>query len=285
MPRFASPRKHRGVFLCYIIDFMAVKNKDLKKFYDSVYKKGEKLHYTPLLLSGDKVPPAKVEVLQEISWRGKTVLDAGCGTGELTSLIAKRGAKKVVGVDYSKDAIEVAQKSWMAPNLEFFQQDINDIKEKFDVIVSLGTLEHLNEPLAALMKFKKLLSAKGHIIITCPNWTNPRGYILQTLRMLFDAKITLADIHYFSPLDFQNFAKKLNMKLTWRTVDHSWSQGEKLVADFTRRLPNVLLKDKKFKTSPFRVAQFVNWIEKTVVPLELNKPHSGAVGLYHFRNN
>jgi 2-polyprenyl-3-methyl-5-hydroxy-6-metoxy-1,4-benzoquinol methylase len=107
------------------------KNKDLKKFYDNVYKKGERKHYTPLLLFGDKVPPAKTEVLREISWKGKTVLDAGCGTGELAGLIAKKGAKMVVGIDYSKDAILAAQKNWRAPNLEFFQKDINQIKEKF----------------------------------------------------------------------------------------------------------------------------------------------------------
>ncbi len=262
-------------------------NKDLKKFYDKVYKKGERKHYTPLLFSGDKVPPAKLEVLREISWKGKTVLDAGCGTGELASLIAKKGAKKVVGVDYSDDAIAVAQKSWVAPNLEFLKKDINGIKEKFDVVVSLGTLEHLDEPLNALKKLKSFLNPKGSLIITCPNWTNPRGYILQTLRQLFNAKITLADIHYFSPLDFQNFAKKLGMKLTWRTADHDWAQGEKLVADFKRRLPNVLLKDKKFTTNPLLVAQFISWIEKTIVPIESNPPaggpHSGAVGLYHFK--
>ncbi len=261
-----------------------MKNRDLKKFYDKIYKKGEGKHYTPLLLSGDKVPPAKLEVLREISWKGKTVLDAGCGTGELAYLVAQKGAKRVLGIDYSDGAIAVAQKSWFSPNLEFFKKDIRDIKEKFDVVVSLGTLEHLDEPLAALRKLKKLLNPKGSLIITCPNWTNPRGYILQTLRILFDAKITLADIHYFSPLDFQNFAKKLGMKLTWRTVDHDWAQGEKLVADFKRRLPNILLKDKKFKTDPLAIAKFVSWIESTIIPIESRKPHSGAVGLYHFKN-
>lgn len=271
---------------------MAIKNKGLKKFYDKVYKKGEQKHYTPLLLarrfgelSGDKVPPAKLEVLREISWKGKTILDAGCGTGELAGIIARRGAQKVIGVDYSKDAIGVAKANWKNPNLEFLQKDINDIKEKFDVVVSLGTLEHLDEPLSALKKLKSLLKPNGSLIITCPNWTNPRGYILQTLRMLFDAKITLADIHYFSPLDFQGFAKKLGMKLIWRTVDHSWAQGEKLVADFTRRLPNVLLKDKRLKVSPFQIAEFVSWVEKTIVPIESKKAHSGAVGLYHFRKS
>ena len=52
---------------------MAASNKKLRKFYSGVYKKGEELHYSSLLFSGDKVPPAKREVFKEISWAGKTV--------------------------------------------------------------------------------------------------------------------------------------------------------------------------------------------------------------------
>ena len=160
-----------------------MKNKDLKKIYNRIYKKGERGHYTSLILSGDKMPPAKAEVLKEISWQGKTVLDAGCGTGELTYLVAKSKAKKVVGVDYSEEAIVVARNNYRLPNLFFEKMDLGSVVEKFDVVVSLGTLEHLNDPLGALRKLKNLLRPGGSLVITCPNWSNPRGYILQTLRI------------------------------------------------------------------------------------------------------
>ena len=82
-----------------------MKNKSLKKIYNKIYAKGERKHYSSILFSGDRVPLAKREVLKEINWRGKNVLDAGCGTGEIAFLIAKDGAKKVLGIDYSKEAI------------------------------------------------------------------------------------------------------------------------------------------------------------------------------------
>ena len=66
--------------------------------------------------------------------------------------------------------------------------DVFDLKGKFDVIVSIGTLEHTDDPFTTLKFLKRHLSKNGKIIITTPNWTNPRGYMLMTLLHLFDAK-------------------------------------------------------------------------------------------------
>ncbi len=260
-----------------------MQNKDLTSFYNSVYEKGEKGHYTSLLLSGDKVPPAKAEVIKEISWKGKTVLDAGCGTGELPYLIAKKGAKHVLGIDYSKEAIGVAEKTYSVKNLSFECTDISMLKgKKFDVITTLGTLEHVDDPIIVLRKLKSLLTPKGSLIVTCPNWVNPRGYMLQMLAQLFDAKITLADIHFFTPFEFQAWAKKLNMKLSWKTVEQEWGHGEKCISDFKRRLPNVV-RDSNLPTDQKRIDQFVKWLEAHMVPMEQKTSYGGAVGLYHLR--
>ena len=264
-----------------------MKNKDLAAFYDRVYKKGERKHYTSLRLSGDKAPPAKDAVLKEIAWRGKTVLDAGCGAGELAYLIAKKGAVHVFGIDFSSNAIQVAKTTYKAPNLEFIHTDIAEfsnlkILTGFDIICSLGTLEHVDRPLDALRKFKRMLNPGGSIIITCPNWINPRGYMLFMLKYLFDAKITLADIHYFTPLEFDMFAKKLSMNLSWRTVEQEWGHGEKCIRDFERRLPNVF-RDLPVKVDQKRISSFLSWLESHMAAYEKDSRHGGAVGLYHLR--
>ena len=260
-----------------------MQNKDLTAFYNRVYKKGEAEHYTSLLLSGDKVPPAKAEVIKEISWKGKTVLDAGCGTGELSYLIAKKGAKHVLGIDYSNEAIGVAQSSYHEKNLSFECTDITRLKgKKFDVITTLGTLEHVDDPLAVLKKLKSMLNPGGSLIVTCPNWVNPRGYMLQMLAQLFDAKITLADIHFFTPIEFEVWAKKLGMDLKWKTVEQEWGHGAKCISDFKRRLPNVV-RDSKLPTDQKRIDQFIKWLETHMVPIEQNTTYGGAVGLYHLK--
>lgn len=254
--------------------------KGLDSFYDKVYKTGEKTHYTKLLFR--KAQPNDVrEVLKEAKWKGKTVVDVGCGTGLLACNIARRGAN-VLGVDFSKEAIKIAQSSYNLPNLEFRCMDVMALTGKFDMVVSAGAIEHVDNPFSMLKHLKTLLNQKGSIIVVCPNWTNPRGHVLMTLWHLFGAPITLADKHYLTPIEFEKWSKILGMKLEWRTFDHDWAHGKRLLKDFKRRLPNVML-DAKLPTDQKRIDDLIKWLEKHVVPLDHKTRFSGASALYHFR--
>ena len=257
------------------------KNSDLKKIYNKAYRKGEKKHYTRLLLSKGKLTNDKRAVLDLISWKGKKVLDVGCGTGEMASLIAKKGAT-VVGIDYSPEAIALALSAHRHTNLEFRVADLKQIKEKYDVIISLGTLEHTDNPFVTLRSLATHVKKGGSLILTCPNWLNPRGYILQTLWHLFRAKITLADIHYLTPLEFEQWAKKLRMRLSWKTVDHDWAHGSGLVVDFKRRIPNVL-RDSDLPSKKEYIDGFIQWIETHISVIEQDTPFGGVTGVYHLK--
>jgi len=257
-----------------------MKNKDLKKFYDGVYKRGERKHYSKLLF-GEKITEEKKAILGAVSWKGKRVLDIGCGTGELAFYVAQQGADEVVGIDYSPSAITVAKDSYARTNLMFECMDVSNISGTFDVITIVGVLEHIDEPLALLHKAKKLLRPKGSIIVTCPNWSNPRGYILQTLRFLFGARVTLVDIHYFTPVFFLEAAKKLSLALSWRTIERSWGHGEKMLNDLEKRLPNVL-KDIKGAKKAKDIEAFIAYLKKEMLPLEKGNEAVGATGFYHF---
>ena len=254
-------------------------NKDLKEFYDSVYKKGEKTHYSKLILGGT-ITEEKRKILKALSWRGKRVLDVGCGTGELANLIAEAGAKEVIGIDYSSEAINLAKRRYQRVNLSYDCIDVDNLKGTFDVITLAGVLEHIDKPLSLLKKLKQMLRPDGSIIVTCPNWSNPRGYILLALKELFDAKITLADIHYFTPTEFESWATDLEMALEWDNIEHDWGHGSKLITDFKKRLPSVL---KDFKdVSPTRIDSFLSWLAVHVPTLERKQKMNGAVGFYHF---
>jgi 2-polyprenyl-3-methyl-5-hydroxy-6-metoxy-1,4-benzoquinol methylase len=256
-------------------------NKELKKVYNAAYKKGENQHYTRLIFSKGKLTNDKKAILAELSWKGKRVLDVGCGTGEVAYRIAKKGGH-VTGIDYSVEAISVAMEKYRHPNLEYRVMDLKEIDGTFDVVISMGTLEHTDDPFGVLKELASHVKKGGSLILTCPNWLNPRGYMLQTLARLFRAKITLADIHYLTPVEFSHWAKLLKLSLKWKTVDHDWGHGKKLVEDFRRRIPNVL-RDSNLPTRPEWVDEYISWIESHIVPFERSTKYGGVTGVYHLR--
>jgi len=253
------------------------KNKDLQKLYQNVYKKGETSHFTPFVVRGTPSSDGD-EILKDFNWKGKKVLDVGCGTGLFAYSAAKKGAK-VLAIDYAAEAIELAKKNYKHKNLLFQKNDASKVKGTFDIIVSIGTLEHMDDPFRMLKMLKSHLSKTGKIVVTNPNWTNPRGYMLMTLKLLFESPITLFDLHYLTPLNHLEWSKKLNMKLKWRTIEKSWAHGDVLLGDFKRRLPNVL-NDSKLPYDKKRVRNLLSWLENYVLPLDNDLPQSGAVGLY-----
>ena len=252
-------------------------NNALQDFYQKVYLKGEKKHYTHFVTKHTPSSEAE-EILKEVNWKSKKVLDVGCGTGNFALKAAKKGAY-VLGIDFAEEAINIAKKTRKHKNLKFENIDVKNVKEKFDIIVSIGTLEHMDEPFKTLKKLKTHLKTNGKIIVTTPNWTNPRGYILMTLWHLFNAPITLADLHYLTPIDHEKWAKRLGMKLKWKTIEKSWAHGDVLINDFKRRIPNVL-SDAGLPKNNKNILSLIEWLKNNALKLDNSLPHSGAVGLY-----
>ena len=86
----------------------------------------------------------------------KTVLDVGCGQGALSIDAARRGAKRVVGVDIDSVLIDFAQTNLERNYAQYasiisFQEDpLENIAESFDVVVSKDSFEHIAD-LSAMM--------------------------------------------------------------------------------------------------------------------------------------
>jgi tRNA (mo5U34)-methyltransferase len=86
---------------------------------------------------------------------GKTVLDIGCNGGFYSLEMKRRGADRVLGVDFDPDYL--AQARFAAEvrgvDIEFRQLSVYDVarlQEKFDVVLFMGVLYHLRHPLLAL---------------------------------------------------------------------------------------------------------------------------------------
>lgn len=96
-----------------------------------------------------------------------TVLEVGCGTGELLNAI---NPKNGLGVDFSEKMIEIAKKQF--PNLKFIVQDAENlcINEQFDYIIMSDLLSTINDVQLLFENIKKVSSSKTKIIISNYNY-------------------------------------------------------------------------------------------------------------------
>lgn len=106
--------------------------------------------------------------------KGLRVLDAACGTGYGSAMLADAGACSVLGVDISSEAIEFARRQYGTKrNLEFIQASVFQLTRfvsgPFDLCVSFETIEHLEEPERFLSDVRSLLSPGGRLLISTPN--------------------------------------------------------------------------------------------------------------------
>ena len=102
---------------------------------------------------------------------GKHVLDAGCGVGYGSTILAGT-ANSVVSVDYSDDALSWARKYFATNNIEHKQFDLTgslDDLGKFDAVVCLENIEHLDVPIEdTLRKYYGIINSGGIIVVSHP---------------------------------------------------------------------------------------------------------------------
>ena len=103
--------------------------------------------------------------------RGLRVLDAACGEGYGSFLLA-RAAAQVTGVDISADAVTHARERYPSDNLAFVQGSVTQLPlpdHSVDVVVSFETIEHLAPQREMLAEFRRVLTPAGVLIISSPN--------------------------------------------------------------------------------------------------------------------
>ena len=86
---------------------------------------------------------------------GRTVLDIGCNGGFYSIEMKKRGAERVLGLDFDERYLEQARfaAEVTGQDIEFRQMSVYDVAElgeRFDVVLFMGVLYHLRHPLLAL---------------------------------------------------------------------------------------------------------------------------------------
>jgi len=107
-------------------------------------------------------------------WENKEVLEMGCGIGTDTIQFALSGVKKILGMDISRDSLDIAFQRLQAEkppdNWTLVQGDIENLRENehcffwsdsYDLVYSFGVIHHTPRPWRAIAEAYRMLKPGG----------------------------------------------------------------------------------------------------------------------------
>jgi 2-polyprenyl-3-methyl-5-hydroxy-6-metoxy-1,4-benzoquinol methylase len=145
--------------------------------------------------------------------RDKSVLDIGCGSGVYSIELARRGARRVLGIDFSESMLAIARASakkiGVAERIEFVRDeflghDFGD--ERFDVSIAMGVFDYLEDPGPFLTKMSRL--TRGTLLASFPKFSVIRG----TARRLRYRLTERGDVFYYSPEGVDRLAESAGIR-------------------------------------------------------------------------
>jgi 2-polyprenyl-3-methyl-5-hydroxy-6-metoxy-1,4-benzoquinol methylase len=102
----------------------------------------------------------------------RRVLDVGCGNGFTAGLLLENGCD-VVGIDNSRDGIEIARDTYPQGRFEILSAETDNLLsvlncEPFDLVVSTEVIEHVYDPHAFVLACYTALRPGGRFICSTP---------------------------------------------------------------------------------------------------------------------
>jgi ubiquinone/menaquinone biosynthesis C-methylase UbiE len=110
--------------------------------------------------------PAMLRAIGDVA--SLDMLDAGCGEGYLSRLLARRGGR-LIGVDLCAELVDAARHQAQAENLDI-RHDVADVATlplsdaSVDVVVANHLLNDLEDPAPAIGEFARVLRPDGRLV-------------------------------------------------------------------------------------------------------------------------
>lgn len=127
--------------------------------------------------------------------QGEKVLDLGCGTGDLTNVLAGLNLD-VVGIDHSENMIQQAQSKY--PDIPFYIADATRLsyQNEFDCVFSNATLHWIKTPEAVLQGIYQALKPGGRMVVEFGGAGNVQIITDELIKQIKEASITFTDEHF-----------------------------------------------------------------------------------------
>jgi SAM-dependent methyltransferase len=178
-----------------------------KDFYEGEYHQTYLTHVEPSSLDPHayhekmlKATKPWAEKIGELLTGNETVLDFGCSTGHIMTLMKER-VKEIYGLEINKKEVEFCRDTL---GLDVSDEPLHRRYKEgtFDYILMIFVLEHIAKPIDLLSSLKKFLKPEGKFVILVPNIFDP-------LLNLYDIPefagfyYCIEHLFYYSPLTIQ----------------------------------------------------------------------------------
>jgi 2-polyprenyl-6-hydroxyphenyl methylase / 3-demethylubiquinone-9 3-methyltransferase len=176
------------------------------------------------------------------------LLDIGCGGGLLSEPMCRLGAN-VVGIDASKKNIKVAKfhakKNKLKIDYKVASPETLKIKTKFDIILNMEIVEHVEDVEFFINESSKLLKKNGMMFVATLNKTL-KSYMFAIIGAEYILKWLPIGTHdwekFIKPEDLINISKKNNLLLDkldgmkFNILDDSWKISKDTSVNYIIRL-------------------------------------------------
>jgi SAM-dependent methyltransferase len=155
------------------------------------------------------------EICRNFKDRRPRILDAGCGTGANLMLLSQFGETE--GVDVSPDALAFCRQRGLENVRLGTAEQLPYEDGRFDLVTALDVVEHIDDDVAGLREFRRVLKPDGRILLFVPTFMflwglqddvshHRRRYRLPELRKVVEKagfeveRTTYANITFFAPI-------------------------------------------------------------------------------------
>jgi SAM-dependent methyltransferase len=136
-------------------------------------------------------------------WKGKDILDAGCGIGRNTYWPISYGAKSAIAFDMDDRTLKAAKNNLEKhKNVKIEKHSIYEIPytNKFDISFSIGVVHHLEFPNKAISELVKSTKPGGKVLVWLYGYENMETYVtvLNPIRKILFSKAPLPLVRIIS---------------------------------------------------------------------------------------
>lgn len=96
------------------------------------------------------------------------ILDVGCASGRLVEELRGRGHRSVTGIDVSAEAIESCRRRGLDDVHVMPADQLAFPDDSHDVVIASDVLEHIEDDMAALQEWRRVLRPGGKLIVFVP---------------------------------------------------------------------------------------------------------------------